>query len=782
MDSGRVKNRIDRKTCNRIWVFFVIIVLFACTLIGRLASFQIAHGEEYQAIVLNQMTKQADIAPVRGKIYDRNGNLLATNITVYNVIISPDDIRTRMESDRKLLDDDKIGNEVVYELSDAEAGLSVSETDLSKAVGNILSAYLDVDRKTIDEKMAKEGRKYELIKKEVEASVADKLKEFISKYELKNQIYFEEGSKRYYPMGSLAAHVIGFVNSEGVGIYGLEAYYNNLLEGTSGKYIASKDAHSNDMPFGYQRIIEAKNGCDIAVTLDVYVQHELENQLKQTFLDSQAGNRVCGVVMDVDTGEILAMATYPAFDLNDPYELDEYSRAQLDAMGLDKNSEEYSEAYYEKLFTMWNNKAVTETYEPGSTFKVITTAMAFEENVVSEYDYFTCLGYLYVEGWDQPIACADEDGHGTVPFKYGLQQSCNPTLMQVAQRVGREKFYQYFDLFGYRDITGVDLPGESRNIYLDYTGFTSVSLAVYSFGQTFKVTPLQQTRAIAAIANGGTLLTPHFLKTVMENGTPVQSYGSAVVREVISANTCRRITDILEEGVATDGAAKNAYVKGYRVAAKTGTSEKLDKYDEYGERSYRVGSTVAYAPADDPKVISLIMVDEPMGGIVYGGSVAAPYVSKLLSDVLPYLGVEPRYTTDELAALDVVISNYEGATLENSLTDLSWRNFRYEIIGSGDTVTAQVPASGSRISSDTGILLLYTDENPQIQMVEVPDLMGMSAYNANQVATANGFNVTFTGSTNGTSATVIGQYPAAGEQVPRGTVLQIELRYLDGLD
>ncbi|MBQ7600368.1 MAG: hypothetical protein IJU57_06840, partial [Clostridia bacterium] len=279
MDSGRVKNRIDRKTARRIWVFFALLIALAAILVGRLANYQIAKGEEYQAKVLNQMTKQDEIAPVRGKIYDRNGNLLATNNTVYSVIISPDDIAAREKSDKALADDGKEGNEIIYEFLDDEANLNIRETDLGQAVKKILSSCLEVDQSIISEKLAKEGRKYELIKKEVDSAIADKLKTFISKYDLKNQIYFEESQKRYYPMGSLAAHVIGFVNSEGVGIYGLEAYYNNLLEGTSGKYIASKDAHSNDMPFGYQRIIEAKNGCDIITTLDVYVQHELENQL-----------------------------------------------------------------------------------------------------------------------------------------------------------------------------------------------------------------------------------------------------------------------------------------------------------------------------------------------------------------------------------------------------------------------------------------------------------------------------------------------------------------------
>ena len=435
------------------------------------------------------------------------------------------------------------------------------------------------------------------------------------------------------------------------------------------------------------------------------------------------------------------------------------------------------------MYQMWKNKCISETYEPGSTFKVVTSCMALEEGVITENDHFYCGGSYTVEGWSKPIACANSRGHGMVTFRRGLQQSCNPTLMQVAAKIGREKFYYYFGAFGYKEKTGIDLPGEVGPIYNSYDTFTNVSLAVYSFGQTFKVTPIQQLRAISAVANGGVLMVPHVLKEILDDdGNVVQEYKNDELRQVVSAETCELVADILEEGVATDGAAKNAYVKGYRVAAKTGTSEKRDEYDEFGNRPYRVGSTAAFAPADDPKISALIMVDKPLGGVVYGGSVAAPYISNLLSYVLPYIGAEPQYTTEELAALDVVISNYIGATVENSIADLSWRGFEYEIIGSGDTITAQVPAAGSKISSDSGRLILYTDGEEPVDEITVPNFLNMSAYNANNAAIMNGLNVTFSGSLNGSTATVISQSIEPGTMVPRGTVIDIELRHLDGLD
>jgi len=775
---NRVKNRTDRKTAAKMaWIYVICFLGAAALVIGRLAYYQLRMYDYYQSKVLNQLTIQQEVNPERGNIYDRNGNILATNITVYNVILSPADIILTLEEDEKANSDGDRENDVVYEFTDEEYGISVKTERVDELIAEALSVYCEVDRQTIIEKSAKVKDMYEVVKNSIDADLAEHIEKFIDKFDLSREIYFVASSKRYYPRGNLASHVIGFTNSEGVGIYGLEAYYNNVLEGTSGRYILAKN-----VPFEYERLIEAENGYNIVTTLDMYIQYELENQLEETYIESGCGDRVCGMVIDVDTGGVLAMAVYPPFDLNDPYTIDEYSQAKLDAMGLEEGSKEYREAYNTLMYAMWNNKCITETYEPGSTFKVVTTAMAFEEGVVRDTDPYYCAGSLMVDGWPRPISCAEHDGHGAVTFRRGLQQSCNPTLMQVAAKIGREKFYEYFLAFGYGGKTGIDVPGEVGSIYTPYSQFSGVSLAVYSFGQTFKTTPIQQMRAISAVANGGYLVTPHFLSEIVDDdGNVIQSYGTDTVRQVVSESSCEIITDILEEGVATDGAAVNAYVKGYRVAAKTGTSEKRDEYDENGNTPYRVGSTAAYAPADDPQIAALIMVDKPLESSPYGGVVAAPYISNLLSYVLPYIGVEPQYTMEELAALDVTLSNYVGASVENCLTDLEWRGFDFEIIGDGDRVTAQVPPAGSKISSDTGLLILYTGDEVPADSVQVPDLVGMSAYNANTTAVSAGLNVIFTGYTNGT-ATVIGQSLPGGSWVPRGTIIEIELRYLDGVD
>ncbi|MBO4931913.1 MAG: PASTA domain-containing protein [Clostridia bacterium] len=797
---NRIKNRTERSSAIKMLIIFAGFIGLAGLIIGRLANYQIEMYDYYQTKVLNQLTIQTDVTPERGTITDRNGNILATNKTVYNVLLSPQDILNRVEADKKSVkareefllskefreldaEKQKEAAKNLYVYTDEEYGIYCDSDDVVDSIARVLSAYLEVDRSLLIEKCGKEKRYWEVVKNNIESDLADRIKQFIADCGLKQQIYFEASSKRYYPKGDLACHVIGFTNSEGVGIYGLEAYYNNLLEGTSGRYVLAQDGRKNDMPFAYERYIEASDGYNLVTTLDIYIQYELENQLEKTFWESGAAGRVTGIVMDVNSGDILAMATYPSFDLNDPYTIDEYSMSVLAEEGLKEGTDEYTARYTELMYAMWNNKAITETYEPGSTFKIITTSMALEEREVTPTEMFYCGGSLMVEGWSKPISCHDHSGHGSVTFRRGLQQSCNPVLMTIAQRVGREKFYRYFDAFGYMNKTGIDLPGEVNGIYASYANFSNVSLAVYSFGQTFKTTPIQQIRGISAVANGGYLLTPHLLSSITDDdGNVIQSYETEQLRQVVSTEVCETVTDILEEGVATDGGAKNAYVKGYRVAAKTGTSEKRDEFDEFGNTPYRVGSTVAYAPADDPQVSALIVVDKPLKSAVYGSVVAAPYISNLMAYVLPYIGVEPQYTTEELAKLDINLSNYVGATVENAQADLQWREFDYEIIGTGDVITAQIPEAGMTISSDTGLLLLYTgDETPQAT-VQVPDMMGMNAYNANNTAISVGLNVTFTGSTNGTTATVIRQSPEAGSYVTRGTIVEIELRHMDGTD
>jgi stage V sporulation protein D (sporulation-specific penicillin-binding protein) len=436
----------------------------------------------------------------------------------------------------------------------------------------------------------------------------------------------------------------------------------------------------------------------------------------------------------------------------------------------------------ELLYRMWSNKAVTGLYEPGSTFKPITSTMAFEENVLNENDSFFCAGSYKVDGYPAPISCHYTSGHGIVTFARGLQQSCNPTLIQVAQRVGVDSFYDYFRSFGYTEKTGIDLPAEASPLYSAKSAFSGVSLAVYSFGQTFKVTPIQQIDALAAVANGGNLVTPHLISRILDkDGNVVYEYETNVRRSVASKDSCERVTKILEEGVSGDGGAKNCYVLGYKVAGKTGTSEKLDKYAEDGTRPYRVGSAMGYAPADDPEVIALIINDEPTKGVVYGSQVAAPYISGLLKFTLPYLNYEPEYTDTDLSSLEITISNYVGEDREIARGRLNSIEVRYEMVGEGDTVTAQIPEAGTRVlSSGARIILYFGDETPT-ESVSVPDLIGTTMAAASQLLENRGLNMSFTG-TQSAGAIVTAQSIEEGVLVAPGTVIELTIKHTDGTD
>lgn len=775
-----VQKRATAGMVKRALVVLCFFFLISTVLVVSLFKLQVLKYDEYQRRVLDQMTVETTVNPSRGNIYDTNGNLLATNKTVWLVFISPHDIALMKKNAEKAYEDAKAeGGTVLAKWK--ENKLAQAYMNIDEIIAEYLSKVLNVEYSFVMEKSGFVNRRYEVMERNIEKETADLVRAFIDEYGLTDQIHLVASSKRYYTCESLASHVIGFTNSDGIGIYGIEKTYNNIMEGTSGKYITAQDARSGDMAFEYETYIEAENGYNIVTTLDIYIQHELENQLKAALNDSKANDRVCGIVMDVKTGAILAMATASNFNLNDPYTLDDISQSKL--LGYVQGTKEYTDKYYELLYSMWNNKAVTNLYEPGSTFKIITTAMAFEEDAVKTTDRFFCSGSLKVEGYGRPIGCHRIVGHGSISFAEGLQQSCNPTLMTIAARLGRERFYHYFLAFGYAGKTGIDLPGEATPIYHPYSGFNTVELAVYSFGQTFKTTPIQQITAIAAVANGGYLVTPHVMKEIVDNdGNVIESFDTEVKRQVVSEETCKIITQILEEGVSGNGGAKNAYVKGYRVAAKTGTSQKRDKLDEFGGDTLRVGSCVAYAPADDPQIAVIIVVDEPSSGSVYGSVVAAPYVSNLLNLVLPYMGIEPQYTEKELKSMEVSISNYVGSTVDNAIADLGWRGIKYEIIGSGDTITSQIPKSGSTISKDTGKLLLYTGNEEPKNKITVPDVLGKTAEAANRMIVNLGLNIKIDGASGGEGATVISQSPSAGEVVPVGTVVTIELRHLNVTD
>jgi len=767
------KNKMFKRT-----LFLAMIVLIGWGILTvRLFGFQIIENDKYQAIVINQLTTETKTTAERGKIFDSEGNLLVTNTTVYRVFISPLAIR-QFENES----DDYASGEAAKEIADK------------------LSQVLGVDRTMVLEKSQKIKRQDETIMKNVSPETAEVLRAYIKEKGFTGLLNLSAESKRYYCYSNLASHLLGFTNSDGDGVYGMEATYNDYLKGTTGKYITARNALGGNMPFKYESYVGAENGANLVSTINMRLQSALENELMAAYESAQAENRVCGIVMDVNTGGILASAVVPGFDCNQPYELDEEYRKILDESGYRVGSDEYNDLKSELVFSMWNNKVVNEPYEPGSTFKIITSAIAFEEGVVNIDDQFTCTGHYYVDGYGY-ISCHRTTGHGTVSFARGLQQSCNPLMMNTIEKIGVEKFYKYFEALGYTSKTGVDLPGEATGSYHLKENMGNTELAVYSFGQTFKATPLQQLTAICTIANGGYLVTPHVMQEMVDDdGNVIYSFENSEKVQIFSKETCDIVTGILAEGVATDGGAKNAYTRGYSVAAKTGTSQKQDKYvyydiegnvvgkdDEWVEydRPYRVGSTVAFAPADDPQIAVIIIVDEPSQGGSYGSIVAAPYISNFLSVALPYLGYEPQYTAAEAAVTDVGVIDYTGFLVEKATLNITDKKLKFKIIGEGDHVIAQVPEAGTRLMRDTGTVYLYLGNEEPSDTVEVPDFIGQTATNCNRMLVNSNLNIKIEGALNyniGTGAVVIRQSPEAGTFVPPGTLVTVEFRYMDGTD
>ena len=433
---------------------------------------------------------------------------------------------------------------------------------------------------------------------------------------------------------------------------------------------------------------------------------------------------------------------------------------------------------------MWSNKAVTELYEPGSTFKLVTTSVALQEGASSLSSRFSCSGSLKIDGFYRAISCHKRKGHGNINFAEALQQSCNPAMMTISMRIGRSTFYDYFKKFGYTGKTGVDLPSEAKGYYHSFDDFSNVSLAVYSFGQTFKTTAIQQLRAICAVANGGYLVTPHFLDSIVDNeGNTIYEYNYENKEKILDKQVCDTISLVLKEGVDGEGGAKNAYVAGYSIAAKTGTSEKKDKYDANGNTSYRVSSCVAYAPSEDAQVAVIIIVDEPTVGSAYGSVVAAPYVSRLMELILPYMGIEASYSDKDTEHKQITVDNYVSLSVSEATDMLKKSGIKYEIVGNGEEIVSQIPSSGSLIYEKTGRVLLYTSKNEEdFLMTTVPSVIGKTPQEANILLTYNRLNIKIIGSKNfkaGDEIKVVSQYPSAGEQIKVGEVVTVYLLHTD---
>lgn len=720
---GEIKTNIRKRTA----VTAKIVAFAMLVLILRLANWQFVRGSEMQTSAIEQQTMDSVVTSKRGIIYDRNGKVLAQSVSVQTVTASP-----------------------------AEVKKSKKAAKTAKK----LAELLNMDADEIEKKITKNSM-YEIVARKIDNSTAEKIR----KAGLKG-IYLIEDSKRTYPYGSLASHVVGFVGTDNQGLAGTEMVYDKYLKGMPGRMISAKSASGTEMPYKYEKYINPENGSNLVLTIDEVIQHFVEEELKQAVADYDVENGAACIIMNAKTGEILAMATQPDFDLNQPFELTEDMQKQLEGLSGDERKTEYNKL----LNKLWRNKAVVDGYEPGSTFKPFTGAMALEENLIGQNEHFLCTGAVHVGG--HTIHCWKTAGHGSLTFREGFENSCNPVFMALGARVGAKNFYKYFKKFGFTETTGFDLPGEASGTFHSMDRFNDAEIATSSFGQSFIVTPLQLITAYTAITNGGTMVRPHVAKELVDDdGNVIKSFDTQVIRQAISKETADTIRDILE-GVVSNGTAKNAYIKGFRLGGKTGTSEKTPR----GSGKY-IASFVGFAPANDPEIIGLVMLDEPMGGSYMGGQIAAPTFKKIFDEVLRYMGVEPQYTEEEAQTLDKTVPNVVG--LEKSAIPKAFAEsgLKYNIIGSGKAVVSQVPKGGATLPEGSTVAL-YTEEDSQTE-VTVPNVCSYTATDANILLTNAGLNMKVSGATDtGQGAAVVGsQSPEAGSRVKRGSVVTVEFKF-----
>lgn len=716
----------------------------------NLVHWQVFRGEDLSQAALNQSLRSTTLSATRGTIYDATGKVLAQSASVWTVVLEPAYFKD-------------------YE--DPEA--------VRRTVAQGLSQILDMDEEEVYEKT--QGNSYFVyLKRRVETDVRDEINEFLENNKISAGVRLIEDYKRYYPYGTVASTVLGFTGTDGQGLEGLEMQYDTELRGTAGRLISSQNALGTDMPFEYEQYVEAENGYDLVLTIDETVQSVLEKYLAEGVEQFKVKNGAVAIMMDVDTGAILGMATTPTYDPNDPFTIyDEDLQAEIDALSGDEQDEAYNAAQLKQ----WRNKAVSDTYYPGSVFKMCTYAMGLEEGVVTEQSTFNCGGSIMVEGWNEPIHCWRHSGHGLETFREGLYNSCNPWAIHIGQLLGAETFGKYREAFGFTESTGIDLPGEATTLYHSVSDMANVAvdLATESFGQNFSITPVHMITAAAAIANGGYLVTPHVVDRVVDQeGNIIQTADTSYRRQVVSEETSAAIVDILRENVE-HGTATGGYVAGYRICGKTGTSEKMDKWNEDRSQPMEyIASFCGFAPAEDPKYALLVFFDEPdgeeNGGYTGGNAVAGPYFAKMMEEILPYLGVEAQYSEEEYAALDTVAPAVTGLTLEEAYEKLESAGLSYTVIGEEDggaaTVTAQVPESGGAVPKD-GKVVLYTEGyDEDSTYVTVPNFVGYDVTNASYLASINGLQISVSGSVSST-AEATSQSIAEGEQVKNGTVISL---------
>ena len=778
-DAARRANQVIRSRTVLIMSLLGVVTFLA--LFWKLYDLQIRQHAELQEKAVAQQTASTVVTASRGTIYDSGGNVLAESATAELIFLSPLEIQAFVDDQEDAIE------EAAKEAEEKGESYTPPEVLDQSYIARGLSRILGLDEETILTKMEKTETQYQELVKKAEQDVADEVRRFING-EIDDEgnavpedqqrslrgIFLRPNTKRYYRYGSLASNVLGFVNADNIGAYGLEAQYDSVLTGTAGLTVTAKNNYNQPLLFNYEQYYDAENGGNLVLTLDVNVQYYLEKGIESMVKKFDAKNGATGIVMDVNTGAIVAMASYPNYDPNDYSTVtDEKLLATLE--GLTEGSKEYNEALGAAQLKQWRNKCYQDTYEPGSTFKPVTLATALEEGKVTMNTTFTCNGSIRVQGWNKPIYCSNHSGHGVQDLKTATSNSCNPAFITMGLKIGTQTYYQYLKSFGFMESTGVDLPAEvSGGIFASEKDFNSnvVSLASYSFGQTFNITPLQLIRAQAATINGGYLYTPYLVDQILDDdGNIISQHESVPVRQVVSEETSAKVRECLEY-VVSSGTGRNGQVAGYRIGGKTGTADKTGTGDI-------VVSFMCFAPADDPQYIMLITMDTPSrttGTYPSGGNMVAPTASQIMSEILPILGVEPDYTSQDLAAAETTVPNVVGKSLEDAKEKLTSIGFNVRTVGNGATVTDQTPVGGAIVPSNATIVLYLGAEKPDTPCT-VPNVVGKSAAAANEAITNAGLIMKVTGATSSSSGNVyaISQDTSPGTQVKAGTVITVQM-------
>ncbi len=725
--------RLRQRTA--ILILLILVLGFGAAVL-RLTYLTTVQSSELQESAVDLQLADTTVSAKRGTIYDANGNVLAESASVWQVVMSP----VNFKNDKQ-----------------------------RQAAAKGLSEIFDLEYNDVLDD-TKQQSHYVVVKRRIESDEREKVLELIDTlkkdYSCSGVIQLLDDYKRYYPKNSLASSVIGFTGSDDQGLEGIEYEYDSYLSGTPGRIITAQNARGTDMPFRYEQNVESEDGNNVYLTIDETIQSICEKYMQKGVEDNNVLNKGVCIAMDVNTGAILAMVTTDGYDLNNPYELSAKDKKKIKSTAKSKQAEAESAA----LSNMWRNKAVADTYMPGSVFKMCVASAALEENLVNEKTSFTCTGSISVEG--ETIHCSNISGHGTQNFVEVISNSCNPAFIQIGQMLGAGKFRQYYQGFGFSDKTGIDLPGEAEDSFWKEGKMGGVDLAVASFGQNFTITPIQMITACAAVSNGGYVVQPHVVSKITDSkGNVIKTVDKKVKRQVISDDTSKKMNEYLEYNTERQGAAAG-YISGYKVAGKTGTTEKrgVTKFESSFSEDY-ISSFCGYAPADDPQIAMLVFFDTPDGDAYYGSQVSSPVFINIMSEVLPYLDVKTSYTDEELGYVDASAGDYTGVSVDEAKTAVEADGFTATVKGNGSTVISQIPTVSSGLQKG-GSIVLYTDSNSQSETVSVPSLIGLSPDEVNDVASAYGLNVSFSGATT-SSGTSSSQNIEAGTSVSPGTVITV---------